>query len=137
MKRAAPGIIAVLMAMPLMFSAGAITEAAQARKVGAGKVGVTVLNPQGPVKKRQELAPRLETLKGKKIALWLSATPDQVYAGKGAELYDLLETMLKEKIAGIQIVPYKALPMKFMPEKEVIAAIQNAEPDAVVTAFGG
>jgi hypothetical protein len=139
MKRIVPGIIALLTAMPLIFSAGTMAEAPQAKRALAGKssVTLTVLNPQGPVKKSRELAPRLETLKGKRIALWLSATRDQVYAGKGAELYDLLEKMLKEKFAGIHVVPYMALPMKFMPENEVVAAIEKARPDAVVAAFGG
>jgi ABC-type nitrate/sulfonate/bicarbonate transport system substrate-binding protein len=139
MKRTVPGIIAVLVAMPLIFSAGTVTAALQAKKASAGKssVTLTVLNPQGFVKKSRELAPRLETLKGKKVALWLSATRDQVYAGKGAELYDLLEKMLKEEFVGIHVVPYMALPMKFMPENEVVAAIVKAKPDAVVAAFGG
>jgi hypothetical protein len=96
-----------------------------------------VLNPQGPVDKVKELAPRLGTLEGKKIALWLSATPDQVYAGKGTELFDMLETMLKKAYPGVQIVPYKDLPMKFAPEKEVVDAITAARPDGVVAGFGG
>ena len=98
---------------------------------------LTVLNPQGPVKKVRELAPRLKTLEGKKIALWLSATPDQLFAGKGSELYDALGPMLKEKIPGINIVSYQELPMKFAPAKEVIAAIEATHPDGVVVAFGG
>jgi len=98
---------------------------------------LTVLNPQGHVKKDKVLAPRLDTLEGKKIAMWLTATPDQLYAGKGSELYDLLEKMLKEKYNGIQIVRYSDLPMKFNPENEVVDAIVKTEPDAVVAGFGG
>ena len=98
---------------------------------------LTVLNPQGNVKKDKDLAPRLDTLAGKKIAFWLSATPDELYAGKGAELYDLLEVQLKEKYPDTQIIHYADLPMKWMPEKEVVDAIVKAEPDAVVAAFGG
>lgn len=98
---------------------------------------LTVLNPQGSVKKDRILAPRLDTLEGKKVAMWLTATPDQLYAGKGAELYDLLEKMLKERYAGIQIVRYADLPMKFMPENEVVDAIVKTQPDAVVAGFGG
>ena len=131
-KRTVLGITAVLMTMLLLFSTGTITEAGQ-----AGKVSFTVLNPQGPVKIEKELAPRLETLEGKKVALWLSATRGQLYAGKGAELYDILEKMLKEKFADIHIVPYMALPMKWMPENDVIAAIEKVKPDAVVAGFGG
>lgn len=100
-------------------------------------VTLTVLNPQGDVKKERVLAPRLETLEGKKVAMWLTATPDQIYAGKGAELFDLLEKMLKEKYSGIQIVRYADLPMKFMPENEVVDAIIKTQPDAVVAGFGG
>jgi len=98
---------------------------------------LTVLSPQGSVKKEHDLAPRLDTLEGKKLAMWLTATPDQLYAGKGAELYDLLEKMLKEKYTDIQIVSYADLPMKFMPEKEVVDAIVKTQPDAVVAGFGG
>ena len=98
---------------------------------------LTVLNPQGFVKKDKLLAPRLDTLRGKKIAMWLSATPDQLYAGKGAELYDSLEKMLKDNYPDIRIVHYTDLPMKFMPEKEVVDAIVATKPDAVVVGFGG
>jgi hypothetical protein len=98
---------------------------------------LTVLNPQGHVKKDKVLSPRLDTLEGKKIAMWLTATPDQLYAGKGAELFDSLEKMLKEKYTGIQIVRYTDLPMKFMPENEVVDAIVKTQPDAVVAGFGG
>jgi hypothetical protein len=138
MKRTVPGILAVLMAIPLIFSADA-NNALQDKKALAARssVTLTVLNPQGPVTKSRELAPRLETLNGKKVALWLSATRNQVYAGKGAELYDLMEKMLKERFPGIHIVSYMAMPMKFAPENEVIAAIEKTRPDAVVAAFGG
>ena len=98
---------------------------------------LTVLNPQGHVKKDKTLTPRLDTLKGKKIAMYLSATPDQIYAGKGAELYDILEKMLAEKYPDTQVVHYADLPMKFAPEGEVVDAIVKAEPDAVVVGFGG
>ncbi len=130
MKRMISGIIAALIVM-LIFSAAPQGPAA------ASKYTLTVLNPQGPVKKSRDLAPRLGMLEGKKIALWLSSTPDQLYAGKGAELFDSLTKMLKEKFPSIKIVPYSDLPMKFEPENEIIAAITAAKPDAVVAGFGG
>ncbi len=98
---------------------------------------LTVLNPQGAVKKDKVLAPRLDTLEGKKIAMWLTATADQLYAGKGVELYDLLEKMLREKYNDIQIVRYADLPMKYSPQNEVVDAIVKTQPDAVVAGFGG
>ncbi len=130
-----PLAFAVLIALAILSSFAA------ERGLPAGKAGpsvtITVLNPQGPVKKVKDLAPRLGTLKGKKIALWLSSTADEKYAGRGAELYDTLSKMLKDKFPGIQIVPYTGLPMKFAPEKDVLDAITAAKPDGVVAAFGG
>jgi hypothetical protein len=98
---------------------------------------LTVLNPQGSVDRVKDLAPRLGTLEGKRIAMWLSATPDQLFAGKGTELFDLLEKELRDTVPGIEIVPYRELPMKFAPEDEVIEAIVASRPDGVVAGFGG
>ena len=141
MEKSAMRSFAALILLPGMLAfAPAQSPRAPARQgasVKAGQVTLTVLNPQGPVKKSRELAPRLGTLEGKRIALWLSSTADQFYAGKGAELYDALARMLKEKFPAIQIVPYTSLPMKFEPENEVVAAITAAKPDGVVAAFGG
>jgi hypothetical protein len=108
-----------------------------ASQAGTGKHALTVLSPQGAVDKVRDLAPRLDTLHKKKIAMWLSATPDQLFAGKGTELYDLLEGMLKKSYPGIEVVRYADLPMKFEPEKEVVEAILAARPDGVVAGFGG
>lgn len=132
MKRTVTWIAAVLLILPSMLWAEVSEEQA-----AASEYTLTVLNPQGPVKKDKDLAPRLETLEGKKVAMWLSATEDQLFAGKGAELYDVLEKRLKEKYPDIEIVSYRDLPMKFAPENEVVTAITEAEPDAVVAGFGG
>ena len=69
--------------------------------------------------------------------MYLSATSDQLYAGKGAELYDLLEKMLRNNYPDTRIVRYTDLPMKYTPEKEVVDAIVATRPDAVVVGFGG
>lgn len=135
MKRRVTWITAALLAITAMLLT---FTSSSALPTGTTQVyTLTVLNPQGSVKKDRVLAPRLDTLEGKKVAMWLSATPDQIYAGKGAELYDLLEKMLRGKYADIQIVRYADLPMKFMPENEVVEAIVATQPDAVVAGFGG
>ena len=113
------------------------SESAVTKKAASSEYTLTVLNPQGSVKKDKDLAPRLNTLDGKKIAMWLSATSDQLYAGKGAELYDLLEKMLKEKYPNTQVVHYADLPMKYTPANEVVDKIVGTHPDAVVVGFGG
>jgi hypothetical protein len=130
-------LVAILAMLPACNSPSSQEAANVKEATESSGFTVTVLNPQGHVKKDKVLSPRLDTLEGKKIAMWLTATPDQLYAGKGAELYDLLEKMLKEKYSDIQIVRYADLPMKFMPESEVVDAIVKTKPDAVVAAFGG
>ena len=130
MKRISILLVLALAAMPAMLPAFASAAANT-------DYTLTVLNPQGPVEKGKDLAPRFDTLKGKKIAMWLSATPDQLYAGKGAELYDLLEKMFEEKYPDTEIVSYADLPMKFAPENEVVDKIIATDPDAVVAGFGG
>ncbi len=132
MKKMVTWTAAALLILPAMLWA-----AAGENPSAASKYTLTVLNPQGPVKKNRDLAPRLETLQGKKVAMWLSATEDQLFAGKGAELFDVLQKMLKEKYSDIEVVSYRDLPMKFAPENEVVAAITKTQPDAVVAGFGG
>jgi hypothetical protein len=126
----------VLLLLAAVFTVPAVI-AASAMPVAAADYSLTVLNPQGPVDRVKELAPRLGTLQGKRIAMWLSATPDQLFAGKGTELFDLLEKMLRNAYPGIDIVPYKDLPMKYAPENEVVEKIVAARPDGVVAGLGG
>ncbi len=132
MKKTAIWLITALLVLPAMLWAGAGETPGE-----ESEYTLTVLNPQGSVKKVRDLAPRLETLEGKKVAMWLSSTEDQLFAGKGTELFDALEKMLKEKYSGINIISYRDLPMKFAPESEVLDAITKAQPDAVVAGFGG
>ena len=130
MKKSLWLLVTTVLAVPAILAATALPAP-------AADFTLTVLNPQGPVDKVKELAPRLETLKGKKIAMWLSATPDQLFAGKGSQLYDLLEKMLEDAYPGIEIVRYTDLPMKYSPEAEVVEKIAAARPDGVVAGFGG
>ncbi|MBN1832465.1 MAG: hypothetical protein JW896_10165 [Deltaproteobacteria bacterium] len=130
-------LVAILAMLPACNRPSSREAANEKESAASSGYTLTVLNPQGYVKKDKILSPRLDTLEGKKIAMWLTATPDQLYAGKGAELFDLLEKMLKEKYTDIQIVRYADLPMKFMPENEVVDAIVKTQPNAVVAGFGG
>jgi len=101
------------------------------------EVTLTVLNPQGPIEAVAELAPRLGTLDGKKVAFWLSATADETYAGQGGPFFDKLQELLKAQFPQMEVVNYTDLPMKYSPADEVIAAITATQPDAVIVGFGG
>jgi hypothetical protein len=126
----------ILLLLTAVFTVTAVITAS-AMPAAAADYSLTVLNPQGPVDRVKDLAPRLGTLQGKRIAMWLSATPDQLFAGKGTELFDQLEKMLRDAYPGIDIVPYKDLPMKYAPQNEVVEKIVAARPDGVVAGFGG
>ena len=126
----------ILLLLTAVFTVTAVITAS-AIPAAAADYSLTVLNPQGPVDRVKDLAPRLGTLQGKRIAMWLSATPDQLFAGKGTELFDQLEKMLRDAYPGIDIVPYKDLPMKYAPQNEVVEKIVAARPDGVVAGFGG
>lgn len=101
------------------------------------KTSLTVMVPQGNVTVAKELAPRLSTLDGKKVALWLSATTDEVYAGKGAEYFDKMAELLTKQFPKIEIISYDKMPRKYSPADEVIKGITDQKPDAVVVALGG
>lgn len=141
MKIKAKWIVIASIAILAMLSAcsNPSTQTAVNEKESAefSEVTLTVMNPHGHVKKDKVLAPRLDSLEGKKVAMWLTATSEELYAGKGAELYDLLEKKLRDKYSNIQIVRYADLPMKYSPQDEVADAIINTRPDALVAGFGG
>ena len=101
------------------------------------KTTLTVMVPQGNVAVLKELAPRLTTLDGKKVALWLSATDDELYAGKGAEYFDKLGALLKKAYPKVEIISYDTMPRKYSPADEVLKGITDQNPDAVVVALGG
>ncbi len=114
-----------------------VTEVEKIVEKAPSEYALTVLNPQGAVTAAKELAPRLPSLDGKKVAFWLSATADETYAGMGGPLYDELMKMLKDKYPAANIVSYTELPQKYSPANEVIHAITATVPDAVVVGFGG
>lgn len=116
---------------------GTATPAPAAATAKAEAVTLTVMVPQGNVAVQKELAPRLSTLDGKKVALWLAATDDETYAGRGADYYDKLAELLKKQFPKIEIISYDKMPRKYSPADEVLKGIMDQKPDAVVVALGG
>lgn len=114
-----------------------VVKEVPASEAATSSTELKVLNPQGPIQAVNDLPPRLGTLDGKKIALWLSAPPDQLYAGKGGAFYDRLAELLKEQFPTVELISYNDLPMKYSPAGEVIDAIKAAQPDGLIVAPGG
>lgn len=103
----------------------------------ASKVTLTVLNPQGTVPYGKDLAPRLKTLDGKKVALWLSASSEELYAGKGEVFYNRLSELLTKQFPKIEIIPPSKLPLKYSPAEDILKALKDNQAEAVVIALGG
>lgn len=98
---------------------------------------LTVMVPQGTVGVQKELSPRLSTLDGKRVALWLSATADETYAGKGEDYFNKMAELLKKQFPKVEIISFDKMPRKYSPADEVLKGITDQKPDAVVIALGG
>ncbi len=96
---------------------------------------LTVYNPAGNIQVTKELAPRLATLNGKRIALWQSGIG--FGTGRGDVLYTELAKEIKARYPQATVIPYEQLPTKYSPEDEVLKALLDAKPDAVVVGAGG
>ncbi len=134
-KTILPVVVFVLGLVVAGLAAPMVSPTGQA--LAADAVTLKVLSPQGVIEAANDHAPRLSTLDGKTVALWLSATPDEAYAGKGGPFYDRMAELLQKQFPKVNIVPYSKLPMKYSPADEVIAAIKASKPDGVVVALGG
>jgi hypothetical protein len=107
--------------------------AAQALAFGSTKL--TVYNPSAAIEIKNELAPRLKDLNGKKVAMWLSG--NEYGTGEADVLFATLTQEIKAKYPGAIIIPHTQLPIRYSPEPEVVKALLDAKPDAVVVGAGG
>jgi UDP-N-acetyl-D-mannosaminuronic acid transferase (WecB/TagA/CpsF family) len=100
-----------------------------------GSTKLTVYNPSASIEIKNELAPRLADLNGKKVAVWLSG--HEYGTGKADVLFATLAQEIKSKYPQAIIIPHTQLPIKYDPHEEVTKAILDAKPDAVVVGAGG
>lgn len=119
----------------LLLAVIAIVAMAAVPAFAWGGVSLTVYNPSGTIEVQHELAPRLPDLNGKRIAMWLSG--NEYGTGKSDVLYDALAAELKAKYPNAIILPYTQFPIKYSPAPEVLKAILDAKPDAVIVGAGG
>lgn len=99
-----------------------------------------VISPAGgPVVRQRNIAPRLDDLRGKTIG--------EVWNGvfKGDQTFPLIRELLKERVPGINIVPYTEFPFRHggdnpTQQKERAAAIAKRAKekgcDALITGNG-
>jgi hypothetical protein len=102
----------------------------------AASVSLTVLNPQGNVPVVGKFAPRLSTLDGKRVGLWLMLPNTFEFQPAGFAFYDEIAAMMKKQFPNVTLV----MPKEFssnLPEIASTVAITSTKVDAVVLGIGG
>lgn len=99
-----------------------------------------VISPAGvPVVRQQNIAPRLEDLKGKTIG--------EVWNGvfKGDQTFPLIRELLEERIPGVRIIPFTEFPFRHGGDNptqqkalavEIAALAKQKGCDALITGNG-
>jgi len=102
----------------------------------AATVSLTALNPQGTIPVVNKFAPRLSTLDGKTVALWLMLPSTFEFQPAGQAYYARIVELLKKQYPNVTLV----MPDKFdnAPDAtKAVPSIQAAKPDAAILGIGG
>ncbi len=102
----------------------------------AASVSLTVLNPQGNIPVVNKFAPRLSTLDGKKVGLWLMLPSTFEFQPAGFAFYDEIAAMMKKQFPNVTLV----MPKEFSsnaPEVTSAKVITETKVDAAVIGIGG
>jgi len=125
-----------LLVAAFLLALGAYASNAQAAPPPqAASVSLTVLNPQGAVPVVNKLAPRLSTLDGKKVALYLMLPSTYEFQLAGVPFYNKMAEMLKKQFPTIELV----MPDKLdnAPEVKAADAITETKANAAILGIGG
>ncbi len=97
---------------------------------------LTVLNPQGTVPVVGKFAPRLSTLDGKKVGLWLMLPNTFEFQPAGVAFYDEIAVQMKKQFPTVTLVMPKDFSSN-LPEIASAKVITETKVDAVVLGIGG
>ncbi len=114
-------------------SLATVTQAAPPQQ--ASTVSIKVLNPQGTIPVVNKFAPRLSTLDGKTVALWLELSNTFEFQEGGKAMFSDIAVSLTKQFPNVKILT----PDKFpdAPELKSADAIIAAKPDAAILGVGG
>lgn len=102
----------------------------------AATVSLAVLNPQGAVPVVNKFAPRLSTLDGKKVGLWLMLPSTFEFQPAGNAFFDEIAALMKKQFPNVTLV----MPKDFSsnaPEVASANVITATKVDAAVLGIGG
>ena len=126
-------VLIVLCALGLA-SFAATAQAAPPQQ--AASVSLTVLNPQGTIPVVNKFAPRLSTLDGKKVGLWLMLPSTYEFQPAGNAFFDEIAALMKKQFPNVTLV----MPKEFSsnaPEVTSANVITATKVDAAVLGIGG
>jgi hypothetical protein len=110
------------------------TQAAPPQQTGS--VSLTVLNPQGTIPVVNKFAPRLSSLDGKTVGLWLMMPNTFEFQPAGKAFYARITELLTKQFPNVKLV--QADKFDNSPDAtKVIPTIQAAKVDAAVLGIGG
>jgi len=127
-------LIALIALCVLGFASLATAQAAPPPQ--AATASLTVLNPQGTIPVVNQFAPRLSTLDGKKVGLWLLLPNTFEFQPAGYAFYDEVAALMKKQFPNVTFV----MPKEFAsnaPDLTSAVAITTTKVDAAVLGIGG
>ena len=128
-------MLVLLIAAFVLGLASLATTTQAAPSPQAASVSLKVLNPQGSIPVVNKFAPRLSSLDGKTVALWLMLPSTYEFQPAGLAMYADLAAALTKQFPNIKLV----MPDKFdnAPELKSTESIKSAKVDAAILGVGG
>lgn len=131
-------ILVILMVVVSLFGTGVLGAGAQTlpasgsvQPAAATTVTLKVLNPQGAVPATGKLAPRLSTLDGKRVVLWLLLPNTFEFQPAGKAFFASISEQLKKQFPKATLIDVNTF------NETGLEEIQKQKPDAVILGVGG
>ena len=129
-------LVVLLVAVFALGLASLATTTQAAPPQQAASVTLTTMNPQGTIPVVNKFAPRLSTLDGKTVGLFLLLPSTFEFQPAGTAMYTDLAAALTKQFPNIKLV----MPDKFNNAPDatlVIPSVQAAKVDAMILGVGG
>lgn len=129
-------LLLLLLIAVLLMGLGAFATTTQAAPAPqAASVTLKTLNPQGNVPQVNKFAPRLSTLDGKTVALYLMMPSTYEFQPAGVAFYKRMTELLTKQFPNVKLIQPDKLDNA--PEVKAAEPIKTAKADAAILGIGG